>query len=350
VFFALVLTLGLSGCDAINEFLGLGGEDPDDPENKQSAAIIPNPGDTVVEVAAQGDSREWKPAVDGYYLIELWGSQGWNPPPEVDPDNRYGGKGAYVRGILEITEDEVAAGQTLYVTEGVGTGYPNEGYGGGASDVRWGEDTLYGRIIVAAGGGGSHNRGRTDVTGSGYSTGGSGGGLIGGSGSGGDSGQNGGGGSQTAGGKGDGQDGRGGTFGTGGYVSSASESIGSGGGGYWGGGSGGYRNFNGPGGGGSSFISGWGGCVAITGTILDSGEGAITRDTAAKTGSDEEIAAHYSGKVFVPSITIDGIEYTTVMKAGNEEMPLPTGEEGATETGHSGDAYARIIYLGKPSA
>jgi hypothetical protein len=57
-------------------------------------------------------------------------------------------------------------------------------------------------------------------------------------------------------------------------------------------------------------------------------------------------ATHYSGKVFVPTVTIDSTIYTTTMIAGNEEMPAPAGEQ---ETGHSGGGYARAVYLGKPS-
>jgi hypothetical protein len=244
-FFALVLTLGLSGCDA-------DGGDQDKPV--EPAVVIPNPGDTVVEIAAPGDPEEWKPPVDGYYLIELWGSQGWSPTD--DAGNQYGGKGAYVRGIMEITPTEVAAGQTLYVSVGIGTNPAREGYGGGASDVRWGEDTLYSRIIVAAGGGGSHDKSLTDqtngwdVSGQRYSTGGYGGELTGGNSSGGKANTHGKGGTQTAGGEGgdvDNHQGASGEFGTGGYASSrpigstdsvnnVGESWGSDGSGYWGGG------------------------------------------------------------------------------------------------------------------
>ena len=43
-------------------------------------------------------------------------------------------------------------------------------------------------------------------------------------------------------------------------------------------------------------------------------------DTAAKTGADNEEAAHYSGKVFILAVTIGGAQYTIVMIAENEEM------------------------------
>jgi hypothetical protein len=334
----------------------LGGGDPDDPDSggdpdnpNEITVNVPIPGDTVVEITAPGNTKAWTPPVDGYYLIELWGSQGWNPSD--DPNNEYGGKGAYVRGVLQITQEEVAADQTLYVTVGVGTDPTREGYGGGASDMRWGEDTLYGRIIVAAGGGGSHDKSKTDVPSpGGYSYGGCGGALTGVAGTGGASGHNGGGGTQTAGGT-TVSGGQTGAFGTGGFVSSrpidsnesyndVGESKGSGGSGYWGGGSGGNGNYNGPGGGGSSFISGYDGCVAI---VASGGTSPRTdEDTAVK-------ATHYSGKVFDSSVMIDGSDYTTVMIAGNKQMPEPASENGETEIGHIGGGYARVVYLGKPS-
>jgi hypothetical protein len=72
--------------------------------------------------------------------------------------------------------------------------------------------------------------------------------------------------------------------------------------------------------------------------------------TAPRTDEDPVIkATHYSGKVFDSSVTIDGSDYTTVMIAGNAEMPVPAGETGETETGHIGGGYARVVYLGKPS-
>jgi hypothetical protein len=299
------------------------------------------PLDTVVEITGPGSTgatQAWSPPVEGYYRIELWGSQGWNPA--TDSSNQYGGRGAYVRGIMEITEGE--KGQPLYVTVGIGANPAQvaygEGWGGGASDARWGADTLYDRIIVAAGGGGAHNRARADGGQTGYSTGGFGGALTGGNASNGT--QNGLGGSQTAGGAGGGgghsQHGVAGAFGTGGDAFIV-ESIGSGGYGYWGGGSGGYNGANGGGGGGSSFISGYAGCAAITGS----------GNTTPKTDSDATVkATHYSGKVFVPSVIIGGTEYTTVMIAGNAEMPAP---DGGSETGHSGGGYARVTYLGKPA-
>ena len=73
------------------------------------------------------------------------------------------------------------------------------------------------------------------------------------------------------------------------------------------------------GGGGSSFISGHSGCKAITSSSTST---SITHSSSAN---------HYSGKVFT----------NTVMKAGNESIPSPTG---GTETGHSGNGYCKITW------
>ena len=107
----------------------------------------------------------------GRYKLEVWGAQGGGSEDGNDSSG-YGGRGGYAVGTLNLT----AASTTLYVyvggkggnsTNGVaaggwnggGSGYgtdvgdPGNG-GGGASDIRIGEDTLYHRVIVAGGGGG----------------------------------------------------------------------------------------------------------------------------------------------------------------------------------------------------
>ena len=93
-----------------------------------------------------------------------------------------------------------------------------------------------------------------------------------------------------------------------------------GGAGYYGGGSGGaMSNLVFSGAGGSSFISGHTGCNAISSSS--------TSSNIIHTGQPN----HYSGYVFT----------NTVMKAGNEVMPSPTG---GTETGHSGNGYCKITW------
>ena len=94
-------------------------------------------------------------------------------------------------------------------------------------------------------------------------------------------------------------------------------SYGGGGGGGWYGGAYGYGT---GGSGGSSFISGHTGCNAI----------------------NPSTGAHLGAST---TMTINNVNYrftNTVMKAGNESMPSPTG---GTETGHTGNGYARITWM-----
>jgi hypothetical protein len=94
---------------------------------------------------------------------------------------------------------------------------------------------------------------------------------------------------------------------------------GGGGGGYYGGGGAAYSNHSGSacgsGGGGSSFISGYAGCNAID-----------------VSGNHTGQPNHFSGYVFANGQMI----------TGNNSMPIPSG---GTETGHSGNGYARIIFI-----
>jgi hypothetical protein len=362
-----VFLVMLSGCKLLGDK-----EDPTVPtEAKTPVVDVPGPGEPV----------DWKPTTSGYYLIELWGAEGWNPPPSVDPLNQYGGKGAYVCGILEITPAEVEEGivLTLEVAHIGGAGINGEGgkngggsnassgvsdswsatgiqegAGGGASDIRWRGDKLQDRIIVAAGGGGANDTSKvgdhpSSITPPPFWKGGYGGAFTGGSsnawstnGSGDKRADPGYGATQIAGGVGGsyisgfGKTGEDGSFGKGGSYKGLQESAGGGGGGYWGGGAGGQLYWNGGGGGGSSFISGYPGCVAIV----------SVSNTTPRSGAADSVekATHYSGKVFIPTLTIGEETYITTMIAGNAEMPAP---EGGTEIGHSGDGYAKISYLGE---
>ena len=88
-----------------------------------------------------------------------------------------------------------------------------------------------------------------------------------------------------------------------------------GGGGYYGG----YAE-NCAGSGGSSFISGYPGCNAISESS--------TSDNIIHTGLPD----HYSGYIFA----------NMKMIAGDSQMPAPSG---GTETGHSGNGYARITFV-----
>ena len=78
--------------------------------------------------------------------------------------------------------------------------------------------------------------------------------------------------------------------------------------------------------GGSGYISGHEGCIAIN------SQSDIT--PRVQTYTSLEDSYHYSGKVFT----------STVMKSGKESMPNTSN---GTETGHSGNGYARITYVGQ---
>ena len=127
----------------------------------------------------------------GWYSLEVWGASGGSN------DTEHVGLGGYSYGIITIhqetqifiylggkgvisVEDYVA---TPEIFNGGGAGIKHErhyfdGSGGGASDIRIGNNTLNHRVIVAGGGGGTGY----DYN---YSIGGYGGGIQGGQGDGG---------------------------------------------------------------------------------------------------------------------------------------------------------------------
>ena len=104
----------------------------------------------------------------GTYKIECWGAQGGSYNSTY-----YGGKGGYSVGKLILNEnttvyvyvggkgtDGITAGEKTGGFNGGGKSYTSgsgyeAGSGGGASDVRIGQDSLYARVIVAGGGGGA---------------------------------------------------------------------------------------------------------------------------------------------------------------------------------------------------
>lgn len=250
----------------------------------------------------------------GYYKLECWGASGGY----YGSSTTNGAPGGYSVGVLKLTSK---TNTILYSggkgTSGVGTktnsalGYivdggfngggaavdnktarTNVASGGGASDIRIGTDSLYARVIVAGGGGGTEgNRGHVES--SLY-----GGGLTGGSYTSAP------GGSQTAG---------GGTryLGTFGQGSSNDLDTGwtGGGGGGWYGGGGSAQHY--PAGGGSGYI--------------------YTSETAVN---------YPTGCLLNESYYLT--EASTI--AGNVVFLSPTG---VSETGHSGNGYIRITFLGK---
>ena len=266
------------------------------------------------------------------YKIECWGAQGGTVNNIASDNPHYiGGKGAYTVGLISLTLDYflyIYVGQCGSITKGLttsgggwngggnGDASENDGNtrtgGGGSTDIRitsgnWNAWTsLKSRIMVAGAGGGGGGDGAAGAAGA----------LTGFAGDVWDAGK---GGTQSAGGAGaTGQYGSSspGGFGYGGTGNSYASG---GGGGYYGGGGGARAKLDGTGGGGSSFISGHTGCNAISSTS--------TSTNIVHTGQPN----HYSGYVFT----------NTVMKAGNESMPSPTG---GTETGHGGNGYCKITW------
>lgn len=105
----------------------------------------------------------------GKYKLECWGAQGGSYDTTY-----YGGKGGYSVGTIELEEetllyiyvggqgtgDGTTTGTKAGGFNGGGDGYSSdttyiECGGGGASDIRIGQDSLYTRVIVAGGGGGA---------------------------------------------------------------------------------------------------------------------------------------------------------------------------------------------------
>ena len=247
------------------------------------------------------------PANASSVKLEVWGAQGG--------DATYGGKGGYSVGTLNnlngISNLYVYVGQQPTSTTGGwngGGGYSSYGSsGGGATDISLHNNTYNtinhynDRIIVAGGGGGK-----------GYSStyGGYGGGLNGGAGGSGSATSGGAGASQTSGGNsGTGGSGSGYAGGYGAASTNNSHNGGGGGGGWYGGGSGVGSSTDAGGGGGSGYV--W------------------TSATASSAPSGYSVSSSY---YLTDAQTI----------AGNTSFPAP---DGSTETGHSGNGYARITAI-----
>lgn len=260
----------------------------------------------------------------GRYKLEVWGAQGG-----YRSSSTYGGLGGYSIGTITLANPT-----TVYVyTGGAGNtapgsatikvgGFNGGGYrynyngGGGASDIRIGQDSLYARVIVAGGGG---SDGATSKQG-----------MYGGGTSGGSSTQNYGsygyGGTQTGNNGGSlyittAQPTTGGTsssdcysgFGFGGMGVYSSNGYGGAGGGGWYGGTGSYPDSSGDddrgGGGGSGYV--------------------YTSSTASNYPSGCLLNSSY--------YLTDAATY-----AGNTSF---IGTNGSNETGHSGNGYCRITVL-----
>lgn len=250
----------------------------------------------------------------GTYKLECWGAQGGNRSQDSASATVTGsGLGGYSIGILTLTQLTTCyiyvGGQggmssstgNVKVEGGFNgggfashesTGEPGNG-GGGATDVRIAQDSLYARIIVAGGGGGS---------GEDNETGGYGGGKTGGAGSGNTS------------------------------LTQASQT------------SGGTNSF-GFGLGGNTYNGGAGGGGWYGGASRYS-------VSSYSTGSDSEGGGGGSGYVYTSSTAknypsgclLNSSYYLTDAQtiAGNTSFTSPTG---SSETGHSGNGYCRITVI-----
>lgn len=296
----------------------------------------------------------------GTYTIECWGASGGNGNSDI---NAYG-RGAYVKGDISLSKDAVYyiyIGKQGVTTNNTGVwngGGPKgteakDGSGGGATDIRtktglnstqlsswgtaWDNDYgLRGRIMVAAGGGGSDDTsgaegsyGVSGYTNSTVYTAACAGGLyspspshnnpsVGGYNYGA---------TQTSSGYHSRYSAGSGGFGRG--NSSSITQCAGGGSGYWGGGASDLVGI-----GGSCFISGHPGCIAIA---------SAAGTSASTTGSDNSVerATHYSGLKFTNTVMIDGAGYSwTTAKGSATTMPTPPG--GTISAGNVGNGYCRI--------
>ena len=274
--------------------------------------------------------------VSGYYYLQVWGAQGGSYNEEIAP----GGNGGYSKGYIYLN-----AGDTLYINTGGKGGYGTSnsstatsgggvngggsagyrgGAGGGATDIRINQNDLYSRVIVAGGGGGSFYQSSSV-----YALGGAGGGATGVAGEHYNSSYayySGKGGTQTAGGSGGTAEekayyGNAGVFGIGGntgtrYQSTSIYSNGAGGGGWYGGGAAGHYNGEtnnryAGGGGGSGY-------VYTESTASSYPNGCLLNDSYYLTNASTH--------------------------AGNTAFESTTG---GTETGHEGNGYAKVTYVGQ---
>lgn len=258
---------------------------------------------TITNFAYTGAVQNYTTVCRGTHTLTVWGAQGGNT----------GGKGGYSTGVVNLNENIklyiYVGGQGSTGSSGGfnggGTTGSGGGRGGGASDIRIGTDSLYARVIVAGGGGG---KGQDTCA-----AGGVGGGTTGGgSSSQGNCGTQAGGGTQTAGGAKGNYSGTSGAntgaFGKGGNASDGSYDGGGGGGGWYGGGAGATAGWSNGGGGGSGYV--------------------YTSSTASN---------YPSGCLLNNSYYLTNASTT----AGSSSF---TGTSGSSETGHSGNGYARIVY------
>lgn len=285
-----------------------------------SAWNITKAAPVVYDFAYTGGVQIFTAPEDGEYTFEAWGASGGYG--HQNNSTRAGGKGAYTYGKTHL-----AKGDVVYVyVGGVGNnarscGIYCGGAGGWNGGAKGGDDLNHDSQPDSAGGGGGATdfrlstslNSRVMVAGGGaggsYSYLGRPGNALSGDGS-----------SQVS----------GYSFGIGQAGIKRNSGSGGGGGGYWGGTS--TQVDAGQGYGGSSFISGHPGAVAILSDIstaprLASDETTVC--TPALAAADTACSEHYSGMLFFESTVLSG--------AGVFLSPT-----GASATGHTGHGYARI--------
>ena len=296
-----------------------------------------------------GGEQVFTAPVNGTYKFELWGAQGGAYYQTAT--------GSYVSGELNTKKDNkfyvyvgrsgLDSSSTDYVFN---YGYQNyTKTGGGATDIRlvdgsWDSlSSLVSRIMVAGGGG---SQGGLNPTDGGSPYGGAAGGLVGYQGGSCISGNV----TEHAGAKGATQT-SGHAFGFVSLLNTGGSYFynNPGGNGYWSGnfydwvGTGGHPAVSGAGGG-SSFISGHAGCVAILSqnsiTPRSDSKGATCKDGT----SDITCSYHYSNIIFKNTTMIDGNGYSwTTVKGAKTSMPSHDGL--STVVGNIGNGYAKITLI-----
>lgn len=271
----------------------------------------------------------------GNYKIELWGGEGV-------VSARYNistAKGGYTSGQIKLTKGTKlyiyigAKGYDVYNQKTFNSGTSNaDGFnGGGATDVRlingaWDNfDSLKSRIMVAAGGGCASFFGNL------YGIPGDAGGLIGYPGGG------------TLGGTQTSPGAKEADVLLDSYFGIANGGV-TGGNGYFPGG-GAYGNTGS--GGGSEYISGHNGCVAITqDSTKDNIESITSNGVKCQDGTkDIGCSYHYSGYIFTNTVMIDGKGYKWTTEKASSSEGMPTHDGTNKMTGNNGNGYAKITFL-----
>ena len=252
----------------------------------------------------------------GTHKLEVWGAQGGGIQNDSSLDTANGGKGGYSYGTLTLTSNTNAYIYVGGMGKSIGSGLAEGGFngggaaygsstgepangGGGASDIRINEDSLYSRVIVAGGGGGG---GEDSGDNPGY-----GGGTSGGASSGMSTLA-----TQTS-------TGTGGVFGFG--ANTPNDGGGGGGGWYGGGTTNGSQN------------------------IPTSNSGS---DTSGGAGGSGYVYTSSTASSYPSGVKLNSSYYLTNAStiAGNTSF---TDNSGSTVTGHSGNGYARITSTVKAS-